>query len=92
MLFTFAAVLAWLAWLKRRKRVKQLVDEGEEQEKLYPSDPSWSYAHESEGDTPQTPPARTQHWYDQRREQKPPSIPSAEELKHWLEDPKDPTK
>jgi len=92
MLFTFAAVLAMLAWLKRRKRVKQLVDEWEEQEKLYPSDPSWSYAHENEGNTPQTPPARTQHWYDQRREQKPPSIPSAEELKHWLEDPKDPPK
>jgi hypothetical protein len=115
MLFTFAALLAMLAWHKRRKRVKRLVDEWEEQEKLYPSDPSWSYAQDDpteefreslkkrigerdEEDSLHPPPGISdeglKHWYDKRREQKPstPDAPSAEELKKWLEDPKDPTR
>ena len=115
MLFTFAAALAMLAWLKRRKRVKQLVDDWEEQEKLYPSDPSWSYAQDDptgefreslkkrinerdQEDAPGPPPDISdeglKHWYDKRNEQKPPApkTPSAEELKQWLEEPKDPNR
>ena len=45
--------MAFIAWRKRKRRTKELVDQWEEQEKLYPSDPSWSYAQE-EGDNDPT--------------------------------------
>lgn len=100
LLFSFAAVLAGLALLRRRKRTKQMIDAWEEQEKLYPSDPSWSYAQDDptqdfregierkiEGAKPGD--EGLKHWYDVRTEKKPASeAPSPEELKKWLDDEK----
>lgn len=104
MLFTLGAVLAFIAWRKRKRRTKELVDQWEEQEKLYPSDPSWSYAQE-EGDNDPTRAFREgierkidgakpsdeglKHWYDARTGKEPAGeAPSAEELKQWLDDDK----
>lgn len=41
--FSLAALLGLGFWLLRRKRQKKLMDQWEEQERFFPSDPSWSY-------------------------------------------------
>lgn len=54
MLFSVAGLLALILWLKRRRRGQDTLERWEEQEKLYPSDPQWSYADDadSEDDDP----------------------------------------
>lgn len=50
MLFSIAGLLALILWLKRRKRGHDILRHWEEQEKLYPSDPQWSYADDADSD------------------------------------------
>jgi hypothetical protein len=47
-LLGLTALLIPLALLLRRRRARSLVNHWEETEKLYPSDPSWSYAEDSD--------------------------------------------
>jgi hypothetical protein len=58
MLLGMVGLIIPLAFLLRRQRGKSLVKHWEEAEKLYPSDPSWSYKDdEPEGYTPEDPDA-----------------------------------
>jgi hypothetical protein len=52
LIFAGGAVLMVAALWIRRKRGRQQVDAWEEQEKLFPSDPAWSYTEPDEGDRP----------------------------------------
>jgi hypothetical protein len=105
LLFTLAAVLGLLAWLKLRRRGKSLVDQWEEQERLYPSDPSWSYAEidsteafregfEQSIKQAEISDEGLRHIHDVRRETNPPidDTPSPDELNQWIEEspPRDP--
>lgn len=49
LLFAGAGLLMFVAIALRRKRARKQIDEWEEQEALFPSDPAWSYTRPDEG-------------------------------------------
>jgi hypothetical protein len=85
MLFTFGAVLAFFALLRRKQKTKSIIDEWEEQEKLYPSDPSWSYADDDPTEGFREELKKKIGERDEEEVPPPVSAPSAEELKHWYD-------
>ncbi len=85
MLFTFGAVLAFFALLRRKQKTKSIIDDWEEQEKLYPSDPSWSYANDDPTEGFREELKKKIGERDEGEIPPPVSAPSAEELKHWYD-------
>ena len=86
MLFSIGALLALALWFKRRQRSKKIIDQWEEDEKFFPSDPSWSYA--GDQDEPSESFRRDlQAKIGERDEEgeQPPPITSEEGLKHWYD-------
>jgi hypothetical protein len=85
-LFSIAAALMLFILLRRKQKGKTLIDQWEEQEKLYPSDPSWSYAQDDPTEAFREELKKKIGEKDEDEIPPPPvSAPSAEELKHWYD-------